>query len=147
MKKVVLIGDSIRMSYQPLVIKKLQGRAEVWGPEQNCRHSLWALDHFQEWVFAQRPDVLHFNFGIHDSTITEDGQPQIVLEQYRLCLRRFVKRATDLHIQMIWATTTPCYEGPEGCSPPDWTKVRRIDEYNAAALEIIREHKIVGVSE
>ena len=142
MKKVVLIGDSIRMSYQPLVVKKLQGRAEVWGPEQNCRHSLWALDHFQEWVFAQRPDVLHFNFGIHDAVIMDDGEFQIIIEQYRLCLRRFIKLAGDLRIQMIWGTTTPRYKGQDGCLPQDWTKMTEIDDYNAAALKIVSEHKI-----
>lgn len=142
MKKVVLIGDSIRMSYQPLVIKKLQGRAEVWGPPQNCRHSLWALDHFNEWVASQKPDILHVNFGLHDAVIMDDGKVQIVMEQYGLCLRRFIKRAMDLHIPIIWATSTPRYKGEAGSLPQDWTKITEIDEYNAAALEIIREHKI-----
>ena len=48
MKKVVLIGDSIRKGYQPKVQEKLNGEVEVWGPQDNCRHSLWALDHFPE---------------------------------------------------------------------------------------------------
>ena len=48
--KVVLIGDSIQMGYQPLVVTNLQGWAEVWGPSENCRHSLWALEHFNQWV-------------------------------------------------------------------------------------------------
>ena len=55
---VVLIGDSIRMGYQPGVIDRLKGWADVWGPEQNCRHSIWALDHFQEWVVSHKPDIL-----------------------------------------------------------------------------------------
>ena len=71
--KVVLIGDSIRMGYQPLVAEKC-GEAEVWGPAVNGRHSLWALDHFEEWVAAQEPDIVHVNFGIHDCSIQPDGE-------------------------------------------------------------------------
>ena len=89
--KAVLIGDSIRMGYQPLVAAKCHG-VDVWGPAQNCRHSLWALEHFQEWVADQQPDLVHVNFGIHDASIQPDGEHQILLSQYRLCLRRFIAR-------------------------------------------------------
>lgn len=93
--KVVLIGDSIRMGYQPLVAKKFE-EAEIWGPIENCRHSLWVLDHFQEWVTDQKPDLVHVNFGIHDASIQEDGTHQIFLAQYRLCLQRFIDRVKQL---------------------------------------------------
>ena len=138
--KVVLIGDSIRMGYQPLVQKKLEGEAEVWGPAQNCRHSLWALDHFPEWVAAQEPDVVHVNFGIHDVSIQADGEHQILLPQYCLCLRRFIAKVKELgNAQMIWATTTPLYAAQEGVPMEQWPKrdVAELDTYNAAALEIV----------
>ena len=32
---VVLIGDSIRMGYQPFVTEALAGEAEIWAPEEN----------------------------------------------------------------------------------------------------------------
>ena len=134
--KVVLIGDSIRMGYQPLVAKKLEGRAEVWGPQQNCRHSLWALDHFQDWVAAQEPDVLHVNFGIHDAVVMADGKHQVILEQYLLCLRRFVRCGKDLPATVIWATTTPRYRPEQGVPMGRWAKMTEIDEYNAAALDV-----------
>ena len=35
--KVLLLGDSIRMSYQPLVGQLLVGRASVVGPADNCQ--------------------------------------------------------------------------------------------------------------
>ncbi len=139
--KVVLIGDSIRMGYQPLVAKKCK-KAEVWGPEANCRHSLWALDHFQEWVGDQEPDLLHVNFGIHDAVIMPDGQHQILLPQYRLCLRRFIANVKDLKkTRMIWATTTPLYT-PEPETPMAQWRIEdraEIGEYNAAALEIAED--------
>ncbi len=138
--KVVLIGDSIRMGYQPLVQKKLEGEAEVWGPAQNCRHSLWALDHFPEWVAAQEPDVVHVNFGIHDVSIQADGEHQILLAQYCLCLRRFIAKVKELgNAQIVWATTTPLYAVQEGVPMEQWLtrEVAELDTYNAAALEIV----------
>ncbi len=41
--KVLLLGDSIRMSYQPLVAEILTGRAEVVGPADNCQFALYTL--------------------------------------------------------------------------------------------------------
>jgi len=127
------------MSYQPLVIEKLKGQAEVWGPEANCRHSFWALHHFNEWVQARNPDILHFNFGIHDTVIMPDGKCQIVLEQYRLCLERFIGRAGN-GPKMIWATSTPRYRKQEGQPLSQWPKWTEIDDYNAAALEIVKAY-------
>jgi len=37
MKKVMLLGDSIRLSYKDDVAKRLAGKTEVMGPEENCR--------------------------------------------------------------------------------------------------------------
>ena len=39
MKQILLLGDSLRMGYQPFVAKKLEGKAQVSGPEENGR---WA---------------------------------------------------------------------------------------------------------
>jgi len=142
MRKVVLLGDSIRMGYQPLVTQKLAGKADVWGPGENGRHSLWELDHFQPWVAEQQPDVLHVNFGIHDAVIMEDGQFQILPDQYRLCLRRFIKLAKDLGTTMIWATTTPRYTPSQEVPPAQWPKMKEIDDYNAAALEIVKSEAL-----
>ena len=139
MKKVILIGDSIRMGYQPFVAKKLEGTAEVWGPEVNCRHSLWVLDHLQEWVLDRTPDVVHFNCGIHDVVTMEDGQFQILREQYRVCMERIVRRLADLKgATPIWGTLTPWYVGSTDTPMSKWTRKPEVDEYNAIALEAVR---------
>jgi lysophospholipase L1-like esterase len=138
--KVVLIGDSIRGGYQALVKKKCEGM-EVWAPQPNCRHSVWALDHFQEWVADQKPDVVHVNFGIHDAVLMADGQHQILLPQYRLCLQRYIDQVKARgNTKMIWATTTPLYEPDKEKPMKEWRVVAKaeIKEYNAAALEIVK---------
>jgi hypothetical protein len=40
MKKVVLIGHSIRMAYQPFVTQQLRPIAQVWAPAENCGPTL-----------------------------------------------------------------------------------------------------------
>ena len=137
MKKAVLIGDSIRRNYQRRVQARLDGEVEVWGPWENCRHSLWALDHFEQWVNPQMADIVHFNFGLHDAATMQDGEPQITLEQYKLCVGRFIVKAKDPLRTTIWATTTPAYEVDSAQPKSTWKKRERIDVYNAAALELV----------
>jgi len=142
MTKAVLIGDSIRMGYQPFVQAKLAGEMEVWGPPENCRHRLWALDHFPAWVAEREPDILHVNFGIHDQSENThgDGQVQILPEQYALCLKRFIAkvRALPKAPVMIWATSTPLFEAKVGTPMQEWPTRGQIDRYNGIALEIVR---------
>jgi lysophospholipase L1-like esterase len=142
--KVVLIGDSIRMGYQPVVARKMQG-VDVWGPDANCRHSIWALDHFKEWVADQQPDIVHVNFGIHDASPQPDGKHQVILAQYRLGLQRFIAKVAALgKTRMIWATTTPLYIAQAGVPMAQWA-IRadaEIEKYNAAALKIVNRRKI-----
>jgi lysophospholipase L1-like esterase len=146
--KVVLIGDSIRMGYQSLVQEKFR-ECEVWGPVENCRHSLWALDHFQQWVSDQHPDVVHVNFGLHDAQIQPDGEHQILLPQYRLCLQRFINNIKKLEkTKIIWATTTPKYSPEEGKPITQWQVNKNVDiqAYNATALEIVN-HEGLPISD
>ena len=52
--RVLLLGDSIRMSYQPHVAELLAGRAVVVGPADNCQYSLYTLSSLRRWVTEQR---------------------------------------------------------------------------------------------
>src|SRR3954453_889132 len=65
--KVVLIGDSIRMRYAPIVEKELAGKAIVIGAKANGGDSANLLKHLDEWAIRERPAVVHFNCGIHDT--------------------------------------------------------------------------------
>jgi acyl-CoA thioesterase-1 len=138
MRKAVLIGDSIRRNYQRGVETRLEGAVEVWGPWENCRHSLWALDHYEPWVARQMAEIVHFNFGLHDVALMADGQPQILLEQYKLNLRRFIAKGRDPLTTLIWATTTPAYVPQAGAPKSAWKKRPDVEQYNAAALTIAK---------
>ena len=137
--KIVLVGDSIRMGYQPMVAQKVGSRAEVWGPAENCRHSLVHRESLQAWAFDSRPDVYHFNCGIHDLVLF-DGGPRFTLRGYvrnlRILVRR-LKRASG--VRLIWAATTPMMVPRDGVTP---MRDSRLDpdviRYNEAALKVVR---------
>jgi hypothetical protein len=69
MKNVLLLGDSIRLLYQPLVQEKLNGRANVYGSSENGRWSGYTLNSLRFWLpfdspWAQEeplplPDIVH----------------------------------------------------------------------------------------
>ena len=68
MSKVMLLGDSIRMSYQGLVTETLSADGhQVWGPPENCQFSLYTLASLGGWLTQfPDPDVVHWNNGLHD---------------------------------------------------------------------------------
>lgn len=93
LSKVVLIGDSIRLSYAPIVAAELAGKAIVVSPPANGGDSNNVLKHLDAWVIREQPDVVHFNCGIHDTKkFTATGMYQVSPEQYESKLREIVKR-------------------------------------------------------
>jgi hypothetical protein len=70
MKKIVLLGDSIRMGYDSFVQEKLAGRAEVFFAEDNGRFVQYTLRTLSDWAAKnQWPsdiDVVHWNNGLWD---------------------------------------------------------------------------------
>ena len=59
MKRIILVGDSIRMGYQETVRAELVGWADVWTPEQNGGTSENVLAHLDECVVDHNTRVIH----------------------------------------------------------------------------------------
>ena len=83
MKKVLLIGDSIRFgasanpeydtAYSPgygiYVEETLKGEYEVYAPDDNCRFAQYTLRYLYDWanrVEREKIDVVHWNNGLWD---------------------------------------------------------------------------------
>src|SRR5688572_10750333 len=64
--KVLLIGDSIRMGYAPIVARKLAGKAIVVTLPANGGDSANVLRNLDEWVVGEKADIVHLNCGLHD---------------------------------------------------------------------------------
>ena len=142
--KILLLGDSIRMSYQPLVVEALKGAADVVGPADNCAFSLYTLCSIERWLGELgTPDVVHWNNGIHDCGHNRDRSPkQIPLQTYATTIEYLLQTLEATGAKVIWATTTPVH--PDRPFPTDgWSwKNDEIDAYNTAALEIMNRYNV-----
>ena len=153
--RVVLIGDSIRGGYQPLVERKLTGVAEVVGPGGSTSRSV--LENLDAWILSRNPAVVHINCGLHDCYIEESGQLRVPLDEYRVNLTKIFDRLSrESRARIVWATTTPVIEERQIASrPPNGygRLVRRdsdVRAYNAVSVELARSrgievHDLYGV--
>ena len=114
MKKLLLLGDSIRLGYEADVKKNLENEFEVWGPPANCCFAKFTLCNLKGWLnsYGETPDVIHWNNGFWDTCVRfeEDGNFTSIDEYVRDMLKilRELKKLTD---KVIFATTTPVREG------------------------------------
>ena len=141
MKRVILIGDSIRMGYQDTVREELASVAEVWTPEQNGGTTQNVLEHLNEWAVATQPDVVHVNCGLHDLR-KEFGAAEsaVPLKDYEMNVQsivRLVRAATDATV--IWALTTPVNQERHHANKPFDRFEADVDAYNAAARRVAEE--------
>ena len=144
MKSVTLIGDSIRMGYQPIVEQLLGEQARLWGPKKNGGTSANVLAHLDEWVLSHSPDILHLNCGLHDLKTefgaTSQGVPP---GQYKANLRQIVERIVGQgSIQLIWAATTPVNEAWHHARKPFDRFEADVLAYNAVAIEVVTEYGV-----
>lgn len=105
----LIIGDSISMGYTPPVQEKLAGEVAVVRHDGNGGTSANVLEHVAEWVAPVRPDVVHFNAGLHDLARDEgaDGPNRVPIEQYEANLRGTVAWLQgNTEAALIFATTT-----------------------------------------
>lgn len=143
MKKVLLLGDSIRMGYDKYVRESLSEAAEVYYPSVNCKFSQFTLRYLGAWKkelgLPDDIDLVHWNVGLWDVGEIDGDAPLSSLEHYMDMIRRIDKRLRVLfpHAKMVFATTTAVREeGYKG-------KFRRhnavIENFNAAALAVLGE--------
>lgn len=144
---VVLIGDSIRLSYAPIVERALDGQAVVIQAKANGGDSSNVLKHLGEWAVAHQPDIVHFNCGIHDTKRDKaTGDFQVSPEQYEANLRAIVamlRRETQATI--LFATTTPILDdraaARRGNAAYELLDASTV-EYNRIAVRVMQELEV-----
>lgn len=142
MKKIVLIGDSIRQGYDKYVKMAFQGVAEVYYPDANCRFTTHILRHLLDWKekmgCGDDVDLVHFNAGLWDNLILIDGKHHISIEVYTENIARICDMIKILYpkAKIVFATSTPCNE--EFFKTYKYKRTNADTErYNAAASEIV----------
>lgn len=142
--KILLLGDSIRMSYQPHVARMLGDKAEVLGPEENGQYSLYTLSSLGRWIEGiGENDIVHWNNGLHDAGHNPSRSPvQIPIDMYRANLAFILRGLKAVTPSVIWATTTPVHpEKPFKDTEWAWRN-EEIDQYNAVATELMESEGI-----
>lgn len=142
--RVLLLGDSIRLSYQGAVKLLLAGRAEVVGPSENCRHAAFTLDNLDKWLAeVGPPDVVHWNNGLHDVGHNPTRSPhQFSLDAYTENLRRVRARLRRSGAAIVWATTTPVHPAST-FNDDDWSwDNEEIVWYNATVRELMESDDV-----
>ena len=129
MKKIILLGDSIRLSYGNRVRELLGEDYTVWQPEDNCRFAAYTLRMLFEYkAQLEGADVIHFNCGLWDMCDLFGDGPFTPLEVYVEQMVRIAKILKTYAPVVIFATTTPP-------SPKMWGhNLDRVRAYNAAAM-------------
>ena len=142
--KVLLLGDSIRQSYEPIVSKRLSGRAEVVGPKDNGRFSLYTLVSLRQWIEdLGKPKIIHWNNGLHDCGHCPTRSPiQIPIEMYTGNLEFILKQLREISPYLIWATSTPVHPNSSFTSDDWFWRNEEIDQYNQAASELMNRYNV-----
>ncbi len=132
MKNVLLLGDSIRLSYCERVRELLSDICDVRFPESNCAYTLNTIWNVRNWIRNsgfEKIDLIHYNNGIWDHHRNlNDGEPLSSLEQYIYLNRRLHGHLAENAEKLIWATTTPASESDN--SPRELLGDLTIDEWN-----------------
>lgn len=162
MKKVMLIGDSIRLGYQDDLTRELSGEFDVWGTTDNCRFAKYTLNELGRMFegFSANsdkktdnallmpgasasggityPDIIHWNCGLWDTSIVceEDG-PFTPIPEYISYMSKILRELRKVTDKVIFATTTPVK--PQ--NPNQKNEI--ITEYNKAITEFMEKEGVM----
>lgn len=143
MKKILLLGDSIRLGYDKYVKLAFKDKAEVFFPTENCRDSTYVLRSFYFWKdelkLGEDLDVIHFNTGLWDCLKLIDGKYLNAPEKYKENIERICYHIREWfpNAKVIFATSTPVREELFGeCKRFN----KDTEAYNAAACEIVKKY-------
>ena len=143
MKKIILIGDSIRMGYDKYVKEALSKVAEVYYPNENCRFAEYVLRYAHEWKrdlkMPTDADLVHWNAGLWDALEIFDDGPLTNIEHYISNVKRIDRRLRLLFpkAKIVFATSTAVREN--GYSGEFKRHNSIIEEYNRAATEALSD--------
>jgi len=128
-KNVLLLGDSLRMGYEPVVRKILEDVAVVSGPNENGRWAAYTLNSLRFWLDQfEKPDVIHWNNGLWD--LGDDyhlGRPFSLPEEYESALERTITVLNKLFpgAKIIMATTMPT-DNPDSSDIENYNEILKL---------------------
>ena len=139
MKKVVLLGDSIRLIGYGLKVPEILGSDfTVWQPEDNCRYSVHTL----RMIFDMKDeiagaDVIHWNNGLWDLVDDFGDGPFSPIDVYVTTMKRIAKCLLTLGKKVIFSTITPVLDAYGRITIEDTKR------YNAAVVPELEKMGII----
>ncbi len=150
MKKVLLLGDSIRMGYDEYVKDLLKDKCEVFYDDKDngrfAAYTLWQAN--QLFKKYGKFDVVHWNNGYWDMNV-EDPMIEAMhpIDEYIHFLKRIIAEIRRNGAEIIFATTTPILNSGASLDNTgtgvkinysnDW-----VAKYNDAAKKLMAEENI-----
>ena len=139
MKKIVLLGDSIRLiGYGKPVAARLSGEYEIWQPLENCRfakHTLRGLWDWKEGIAGA--DVIHWNNGLWDVCDLYGDGPFSSADEFVENMLRLARLLKQRARTVIFSTITPVR------NDNPYNKNSVIEAFNAALVPKLMEMGIV----
>ena len=152
---VLILGDSISISYTLMVREKLKGKANVFRPmeadgkkPENCGDTTIGLANLDKWVGDRKWHVIHFNWGLWDlcyrwrHSKEQGGRDKVngklttTLPRFEKNLDKLATRLKSTDAKLIWANITVVPEGEAGRIAGDELN------YNAVAKRVMKRHGI-----
>ena len=139
MKKIVLLGDSIRLiGYGERLAALLSDEYEVWQPEDNCRWADYTYRMLSDKASdIEGADIIHWNNGHWDMCNLFGEGSFTSLENYISAMKRLATRLKSIAGKVIFSTTTPV-------TPRlSYSNNEVIERYNAAIVPMLSEMGII----
>ena len=138
MRKITLLGDSIRMGYGKIVPDMLGADYTVFQPSENCRFSKYTLRGLFDWrADIEGTDIVHWNNGLWDMTPCVDGIPFCDIDEYIKNMVRIAGLLKKRAKVVIFATTTPVRDAAL------YDRNDLIIKYNEAIVPVLRDMGII----
>lgn len=140
MRKIVLLGDSIREGgYGPIVPSLLGEGYNVWQPADNGRFSAYTLRQvMHDWQEPIRDaDVIHWNNGLWDVQFGTDGKQLTLLDDYVRTMSRIADLLLYQAKKVVFATTTPVTAVHPDIANAD------IERYNTTLVPLLQEKGVI----
>ena len=141
MKKIILLGDSIRLGYDKYVKDALCDVAEVYYPNDSARFSEYTLRYLSDWKhdngWGDDIDLVHWNTGLWDVLEMYGEEPISNPTQYGETIGKIARQIKILfpNAKQVFATSTSVIEEKYGSDRKRHNAT--IEQYNKIAVEAL----------
>ncbi len=137
MKKIALLGDSIRLSYG-CAVAEMFPECELVQPEDNCRFAKYTFRMLFDWSDTIKgSNVIHWNNGLWDVCDLFGDGTFSTIDEYVENMVRIAKQLKKITPNVIFATSTPVRDD----NP--YNRNEDIKAFNAAVVPALEREGIV----